>query len=69
MTQKSETRAGARASRNSCGGEFQDAFSPSLPILQLPPIIAQHLWRADELAMIEAAAMLMLALMGGGHHG
>ncbi len=68
MLEKSETPHNGGASRNSLDS-FRDAFSPSLHTLQLPPIIAQHLWRADELAMIEAAVMLTLALLGGVHHG
>lgn len=68
MPQKSETPHIGGASRNSLDS-FRDAFSPSLHTVQLPPIIARHLWRPDELAVIEAATMLALALIGGPGHG
>ena len=67
MPQKSETRAGARASRNSLDS-FRNALSPSSQILQLPPIIARHLWQPDELAVIETAVMLAVAFPGGASH-
>lgn len=68
MPQKCETPAGTGASRNSLDS-FRDALNPTLHSLQLPPIIARHLWRPDELAVIEAASMLAIALMGGACHG
>ena len=44
MPQKSETRAGARASRNYCGDSFRDAFSPSqLSEQHLPELIVFHI--------------------------
>ena len=68
MPQKCETPLAGGASRNSLDS-FRDALNPTLPSLQLPPIIARHLWRPDELAVIEAAVMLAVALMGGVCHG
>lgn len=69
MPQTSETPHNGGASRNSCGGQFQDALSLSPFALQLPPIIGLHLWRPDELAVIETATMLAFMLIGGTHHG
>lgn len=69
MPHTSETRADeARASRNSLDS-FHDAFSHSPLIAQLPPIISRHLWRPDELAVIEATAMVAIVWMGGVCHG
>jgi len=69
MPKKCETPRGGGASRNSCGGYFRDPLSHPPLLLQLPPIIARHVWWPDELAVIEAAAMVALALIGGSSNG
>lgn len=63
------TAAGDRVSRKSLVGASAKFDSPIRTALQLPPIIAQHLWRPDELLAIEAAAMIAVALFGGPTHG
>ncbi len=67
MPRKSETPHNRGASRNSLDS-FRDALSPSSQILQLPPIIARHLWQPDELAVVEVVAMLAVALLGSPSH-
>lgn len=61
MGQKSETRADARASRNSYGGCFLDNFSPLA--IQAQFLIAAHHVRPELAAMIAALAF------GGHSHG
>lgn len=63
------TAKGGRVSRNALVGASAESFNPSRQLLQLPPIIACHLWRPDEIALIEASVMAMLPLLGGTSHG
>lgn len=58
---KCETRAGARASRNSCGGRFRD--NSSAHAIQAQFLIVAHHVRP------ELAAMLASMAFGGGAHG
>ncbi len=60
MPQKSETRAGARASRNSCGGFFRDPLTPIH--MQAQFLVAMHHVRPELAAMVAA-----LAFGGHGH--
>lgn len=43
---------GDRVLWNALIGASTDPFTPSRYLSQLPPIIARHLWRADELAVL-----------------
>lgn len=63
------TATGDRVSWNSLDGASTDLITPSSQFPQLPPIITQHLWQPHELALIEAAAMFAIAMMGGPGHG
>ena len=63
---KSETPHNGGASRNSCGGCFRDASRPSENSLQLPPIIALHLWQSNEMTALEALAAI--AMIGRASH-
>ena len=58
MLQKSETRAvEARASRNSCGGQFRDPLSPPASHPQeVPPLIALHLGERILANLVEGGA-------------
>ena len=61
MPQKSETRAGARASRNSCGSWFRDPLTPL--DVQAQFLVAMHHVRPELIAMVAAFAF------GGHGHG
>lgn len=63
------TATGDRVSWNALDSASIETPSLSKRVPQLPPIIARHLWRPEELAAIEAAAMLAIALFGGANHG
>lgn len=54
MPQKSDTRASARASRNSCGGSFRDFPGPLA--IQAQFLIAAHNFRPEIATMIAALA-------------
>lgn len=70
MPQKQNpTAAGSRVSWNAFPSASAETHIAFLPALQLPPIIATHLWRSDELAAIEASAMIAGAVLGGAPHG
>ena len=66
---KNPTATGDRVSWNSLDGASTDPITPSSQFPQLPPIIAQHLWQPRELALIEAAMMLAITMIGGAGHG
>ncbi|KPF90210.1 hypothetical protein IP81_15825 [Novosphingobium sp. AAP83] len=60
MVQKSEARAKARATRNSCGGSFRD--STTALTIQAQFLIAAHHVRPELAVMVAALAF------GGGTH-
>ena len=63
------TAKSRRVFRNSLVRASEKSNSPIRRALQLPPIIALHLWRHDELLAIETTAMLAIVLLGGTTHG
>ena len=70
MPQKENpTAKSCRVSRNSLVRASEKPNSPIRRAVQLPPIIALHLWRPNELLAIETAAMLAIILLGGSTHG